>query len=412
MSDAPLPRGNHPAPLRSLLRLVVDHNPFYILSAVCMLAGCLTLVNSRSYSPLHAGQLLALVLTLSAYELLLVGLGLFLIVRRGVRRDGLFLLLIEALFLVDMAFLNAEVYSVSLPLGAAVNAIIFTLAAMKLTAIFRVLRFPLNDGLLAFTLCQLLILLAMPGIFAKTALGQDGRLPPWMMYGAWWLAGLLPVGYLLSVHPRGLLTTRIADPVRNVLTKVLLLAPILSLIVHLCTANWVYKLHFNLANVAPLLIGLAVAIGHHDTHATTYGRRVRWQLVLPALAILLSISFPNTLVHVMPGPDWTPLRIALLAAGLVYLDGYWFHRHGAFAFGMTLCAITFGMGPSVSAIGDNATAAAERTEGLLDRLTPRTPQAWGVVSVVASFFLLGIGFGVSLLKPRPAEIPSDSDAGT
>ena len=131
---------------------------------------------------------MAFVLTLNAYELLLVGLGLFLIVRRGVRRDGLFLLLIEALFLVDMAFLNAEVYSVRPVLGVVVNAVVFALAVGKLVAIFRVLRFPLNDGLLAFTLGQIAVLLAMPGVFAEAA-GRDGRLSPWMMYGAWWVVG-------------------------------------------------------------------------------------------------------------------------------------------------------------------------------------------------------------------------------
>lgn len=332
------------------------------------------------------------------------------------RRDGLFLLLIEALFLVDMAFLNAEVYSVRPALGVVVNAAVFALAVGKLTAIFRVLRFPLDDGLLAFTLVQLLVLLALPGVFAKAALGQDGRLSPWMMYGAWWLVGLLPVLYVLIVRPRALLTERAADPVRGVLTKVLLLAPVVSLIVHLCTANWVYKLDFYVANVAPLLVGLAIAVGHHDTHVTTYGRRVRGQFILPALAVLLSIGFPDTLTHVMTGPDWSPFRLVLLAAGLVYLDGYWFHRHSVFAVGMAACTLGFGMGPSVSDIGTNATAASERTEGWLDRLIPRTPQGWGVLSVVASFLLLGIGFAVSLLKPAHvvadgAKISDDSDAG-
>ena len=411
MTASPVPRGGGgSAALRFVLRLVVDHNPFYLLSAVCMMAGCLTLTNSTSYSPIRPSQLLALVLTLNAYEVLLVGLGLFLIVRRGVRRDGLFLLLIEAAFLVDMAFLNAEVYSVRPALGIAVNAVVFALAVVKLVAIFRVLRFPLGDGLLPFVLAQLLVLFAIPGVFAKIALGHDGRMSPWVMYGAWWAAGMLPVLYAVVVGPGSRLGMRAVDPVRNVLTKVLILAPVISLIVHLCTANWVYKLDFYPANVAPLFVGLAFAAGHLATRGPSYRRRVRGQLVLPALAVLMSVNFPDELVYAMTGPDWSPLRLVLLAAALVYADGWFVHRNGAFAYAAGLCMLGFGMGPSVADMDRTASAAAERSQSLADRLTPRTPQQWGVVSVVASFMLLGLGFLVSLLKPvRP--IGDDMAAG-
>jgi hypothetical protein len=385
--------------MRSLLRLVVDHNPFYVLSALCMLGGCLTLTNTLTFSPINLGKLLALVVTLNAYELLLVALGLFLIARRGVRRDGMFLLLIEAMFLVDMAFLNAEVYSVSPGVGLAVNVAVYALAVVKLVAIFRVLRFPLDDGLLAFTLAQLLVLFAIPGVFAKSALGQDGRVSPWMMYAAWWAAGLMPVLYVLAVRPRDLITARVGDVARDVLSKVLLVAPLVSLVAHLGTSHWVYKLDFTLANVSPMLLGLAVAIGHHDGRSATYGRRARAQLLLPALAVLLSTGYSAGLMYAATGPDWSPLRIALLVAGLVYVDGFREHRQSVFVYATGLCAVGFGMGPSVGDIGTTATVAARRTESLLERLTPRSPQAWGVVSVVASFLLLGVGFVLSLLRP-------------
>jgi hypothetical protein len=253
------------------------------------------------------------------------------------------------------------------------------------------------------------VLLAVPGVFAEAALGRDGRLSPWMMYGAWWVVGLLPVAYVTVVRPRGLLGMRVGDPVRDVLSKVLLLAPVMSLIVHLCTANWVYKLDFYAANVAPLLVGLGVAIGHCE--AAGYRRRVRWQLVLPGLAVLLSTSVPDGLIYAMPGPDWSSLRLVLLAVGVVYLDGYWVHRNAAFAVGVGACLIGFGMGPSVGEMGENAGAVADRTSGWLDRLTPQTPRGWGVASVVASFVLLGVGFVVSLLKPPAvAKIADDSVA--
>ena len=106
---------------RSLRRFIADHNPFYLLSAVLMLLGCLLLSNTMTWSPIALRKLLILIATLNVYELLLVGLGLYLIVKRTIASDGLMLLALEALFIVDVGFLNSELYQESLPVGLAVN---------------------------------------------------------------------------------------------------------------------------------------------------------------------------------------------------------------------------------------------------------------------------------------------------
>src|SRR2546423_9092500 len=98
----------------SLLRYLIDRNPFYLLSAVCMLTGCLLLTNSLSWSPIRVQRLLTLIVTLNVYELLLIGLALFLIVKRGLRRDGTLLLVVQAFFLVDVTFLNSEIFAANL----------------------------------------------------------------------------------------------------------------------------------------------------------------------------------------------------------------------------------------------------------------------------------------------------------
>src|SRR3989442_15881154 len=94
----------HP-PRSALLRLLQEHNPFYLLSAACMLAGCLALTNSLSWNPIATRRLLTLIVTLNVYEGALIGLALFLITRRGLVRDGKILLILEAFFLVDTTFL-------------------------------------------------------------------------------------------------------------------------------------------------------------------------------------------------------------------------------------------------------------------------------------------------------------------
>src|SRR5690606_28481768 len=132
-----------------IVRFIIDHNPFYLLSAVSMLAGCLMLTNSTSWSPSDVSltRLLVLIVTLNVYEILLVGLGLYLIVRRGIVRDGMILLLLEVLFLVDVAFLNGEVCTLSQAAGMIVNGLLMAVGAAKVYVIFRVLGLPLR-GLL------------------------------------------------------------------------------------------------------------------------------------------------------------------------------------------------------------------------------------------------------------------------
>src|SRR5688500_12892121 len=123
-----------PAPRSPVFRFLSRHNPFYLMSALCMLGGCLALTNSLSFSPIRTGRLLGLILTLSVYEALLLLLGLFLLVRRRQVRDGMMLLLLEATFLVDAAFLNIEIFAVNFRAGLIVNVVLFALAVAKVYA--------------------------------------------------------------------------------------------------------------------------------------------------------------------------------------------------------------------------------------------------------------------------------------
>lgn len=118
-----------------LLAFLVHHNPFYLLSALCMIAGCYAL---NSAMALYSGDLrglLVLIGTINAYELLLIALGLFLIRRRGIIRDGRTLLLLQTVFLFDLTFLNAETATGSLRAGLLVNAILLGIALLKVSAI-------------------------------------------------------------------------------------------------------------------------------------------------------------------------------------------------------------------------------------------------------------------------------------
>src|SRR5205085_11279716 len=53
------PRVIRPRP--RLFRAIADHNPFYLLSAACMLAGCLALSNTTTWTPIATSRLVKLI---------------------------------------------------------------------------------------------------------------------------------------------------------------------------------------------------------------------------------------------------------------------------------------------------------------------------------------------------------------
>ena len=75
--------------LRAKIRAFLIHqNPFYLLSALSMLAGCYALNSALSLRTGEIWKLLGLIAALNVYEGILIALGLYLIQRRRIIRDG------------------------------------------------------------------------------------------------------------------------------------------------------------------------------------------------------------------------------------------------------------------------------------------------------------------------------------
>ena len=392
-------------PRRSFWRALCDRNPFYLLSAVCMLFGCIALTNSSSWSPIRLNRLIILTATLNFYEFLLIGLALFLIVKRGLRRDGTILLILEAFFLVDVTFLNSEIFSTSLRAGLLINSILFALAIVKVAAIFSGLGMSLKGGAFATAMIELLVLFAMPGVFKKLSIGSNGSMQAMAIYVAWWAIGCLPVIATMLMHNRH----HLREPQRSAFLQsrgivgLFVMLPVISIIAHVSTSGWVYGVHWYHANVSPLLLGLAIAIGAFDTHVSTLGKRMKAHFILPILALVASGEFPKALLfHV--GPIWfSPLRCALIGAMLVYVCGFLLHRHILFAWAACMCFGIAGVGMSMRQILENLHVGAQVSYDWVKRLWPRTMTHWGVVSMAASFVLLVVGALVSLRRPVEVE---------
>jgi hypothetical protein len=401
-------------------RFIADNNPFYVLSAMCMLAGLFILNDSLHFSPIPLPKFLTLIITLNVYEWLLVGLSVFLL-RRGILRDGAMLVLMEAFFLADVAFLNAEAYTAAKDhpaLGSVINLVLFVLAAAKIAILFRASGLSLSPRsaaernalhLYGFTLLTLALMFALPGLFWLYARHHRGNLPPHLLYAAWWAVGLLPALFaLLTPSSRifGLNSWMKAIPT----LRLYALLPFLSLVAHVAVAHWVYKTPFYVDDLAPLAIGFAVFAGYFDRHFFTEPARSKYQLALPILAVCLSASPPSALIASLGPVDVSSLRLVLVAAGLVYADGLFHFRKAGFASAGVACLMFASAGPSPSAMAANLSTLANRLSDHFDGLRPKTSTHWGVLAVVGSFVLLAAGLAVSLLKrpqPQPAELSHD-----
>src|SRR5205085_11456642 len=136
---------------------------------------------------------IALLIAMNVYEVSIILLGLILIRRtRGAARDGWWLVLFEILFLVNATFISPDFrQSWGIPLSIA----LFVVASIKTAVVMRGLKMELWLRTFGFFVLQLAIIYGLPVLFALVHYVDGGRTSPRIMYGLWWLVGILPLVY-------------------------------------------------------------------------------------------------------------------------------------------------------------------------------------------------------------------------
>ncbi len=281
--------------------------------AACF-AGCVALTNSLSWVSIPTPRLLALIFTLNLYEAALIGLAAYLILVRGLRRDGIMLIILELFFLIDVTFLVSEIATRKSWIGPTIAIITFLAAIVKLAVILRVLGFQHLFAQFAFILIQLATILALPIIFSRH---PDGSVSPLAFYISWWIVGLMPVAYeiLAKLFPT---PTSLS---RTITTYTLL--PWLSLVGHLSILHYVYDVPFYGAMAAPLLLALAMALNRAQP-TRLFSRRdiVVVRTLLPLAALFVSANTPAALTLILDHNGHlilTTLRLTLIATYLEFI---------------------------------------------------------------------------------------------
>lgn len=382
------------APRYPRLRWIVDYNPCFLLSAVCMLLGCRLLndaVNSRA-GDTHGS--LWLILTINVYEFCLLGAAMLIHRWQGMRRDVSIVLIVAALFMGDLAFVIGDLSTAHPGVGLAIALVLTPLAAIKAWLAMRLIGAEQRQRIVAIVTTQVAIVLLLPVLLKAISIHHNGSLSPAVVYAGWWIAALFPIAWQLIVQ------SRTNQPLSKIAWTYVAISW-LAMLGHLWACAWVFKLDTPVACLAPPLLGLATAI--------SFARRFRgdpaavlMQAVFVSLAVLCAGGAPNYLIG-GTGGAWhavTPYRLTLLAAFGVVIHAAVVHRSilllmMAMAGGCLVVA-----GPILRLLGKLWDWAYQLVSELIDACIPRTQVGWGIWTIGAAFALLAIGTAVSfLMKP-------------
>ena len=373
---------------RTIAASLQARNPFYLLSALSMLGGCYVLSQSLGLQPGHWKPLIVLIGVLQLYELLLIGLGAYLLGRAAVPRDGRTVLLLEVLFLVDATYLNSEMALADPWTAPFVAAAHLILAALKLIWIRRVLG-PSSRRSLAVVLAQLAVLFFTPCALSavhfmdSNALGSGREMLPLAVYGLWWLVGALPVAFLWVERARE----------GTIVSRALLYAPFVSLVLHILSLQWMFDVAFRPSHLTPLILGISVHVAYRPFRESfLWAEAVKW-LGVP-LAAVFSVGPVEELVFILAGPSVlpdvvvSPLRLALLGGAAVFIAHRVLSDDPVFAWAACVPFALFVSGPSFHAM-----------RRLWSRLVPETAAELGVAAMIGAFAFLALALAVSLWRP-------------
>lgn len=410
------PSQPRPQTQSALFKFVAEHNPFYLLSAFCMLGGCVALTNEKTWQPITFAQLLTLIATLNVYEFALIGIAVFLIRRRGLMRDGRMLLVLQAVFLVDVTFLGSEI--VHFGGGPAASIVLFGLTLAKFFIVLAMLRPRLPWHQTVFVVIQLAALFALPNVFHRF---DEARISPLHFYVAWIIVGLLP-----AVHELLAWTNRRPVPLvsgaaaLSVPVRVYLALPWVSLFLHLGILHYVYHdIDYYGADAAPVLLGLALVINRVMPGPIASRRDLLvLRVLLPLAAIFVSLNNPAPLRFTL-GPGWeiTPPMLAFAGAYLTYVYCFLLPYALYFLAAGAVAGLLWIFGPTVSQVLNGIRATGRWSWDQGQKLIPSTIQEWGLLAVAAAFGFLAIGFAISLKKapddsgPAPAPVPNPAPLG-
>ena len=394
---------------------LIDRNPLFLLSGVCMLGGCFLVSGAiHAYDPATVGEgpvllmLVALLAVLNVYEFAVIWLGLALSRSQTLVRDTRHLLGLALLLIVDAAFVYNETSIFKPEIGGLIAALATGLALLKSWWIVRSLGIRPTRGAIAAFSISLVIMYALP--IAVRLMAHDGFLSQPMAMLVWCSLGAVVAAYALPLRWVSLDESAHPDHVQlqRLVAGGLIVLPLVSLVGHACALLWVYENAFELSMLSPLLLGFAVVILRHHEKLGGPAASAKAATIVVACAIVPCLLPVEELTLATSAYSWlafSPLRGVLLVCPIVLAWGWCISGRG-------VCGAINTVLPLIaSALGHTPSAMLAHGRWLIDaaaRWLPRSQLQWGALAIVAAFACLVVGGLISWRRITQGRANSDS----
>ncbi|MEO0586337.1 MAG: hypothetical protein AAF078_01735 [Planctomycetota bacterium] len=368
--------------------LVCDHNPFYLLSGVCLLGGKYLISDAGHEVQDSLGVVVGLLAAFTVYELFVFVLAGWLLRRHGQVRNTGWLLGLAVLLLADVTFVYQEALTMAgwSGVGLAVIAIGLGLGKVEWAAWVSGVRLRRVDR--AVLAAAVIALFTLPIAMRQAKLAEV--MGPWAMYAAWWAVGALVCAWGATLRSGRVRVSARSRRLARGLSAWLLAVPVVSLGAHVAVLHWVYEVEWGMVMAGPVALGAAgaVVLARRPTASVGGVAWVAWGAA--AIAAMVSASPPSRLG--LEAWEWlTPWRcIGAAAAGLALLAGV---RRGVWAASVPLGALAVGgvIGPDGRVASDRLATAIRWAVEIVRDLVPRSAMTWGLMAMAWSFVLLGLG---------------------
>ncbi|MEO0476942.1 MAG: hypothetical protein AAF085_13370, partial [Planctomycetota bacterium] len=370
-------------PKQDRWRWVIDRNPLFLISGVCMLGGCFLVSGViHGYDPAEIGEgpvlmmLIALLAVLNVYEFTVIWLGLALSKSQTLVRDTRHLLGLALLLIVDASFVYNETSIFKPEIGGLIAAAAAVLGLIKVGWIVRSLGIRPTRGAIAAVATALILMYAMP--IAVRLMAHDGFLNQPFAMVVW--CGLGAAVALYALPLRWIRFEGRDNPDRQQLQRLvaggLIVMPLISLIGHAAALLWVYETTFELSMISPLMLGLAAVILRQQQRLGGPAASAKAAGIVVACAVVPCLLPAEQLIIESAKYTWlafSPLRGALLLAPLVLFWGWWIT--GRKLAGSIVVVLPL----LLAALGHTPTVMIKHTRWLIDlvmQILPRTQLQW------------------------------------
>lgn len=377
------------------------NNPLYLLSVVMMLAG-LYLAGSEletgNVSPMLVSGFFAIQ---NLYELLMVGMALYLLKNRIQPEHGKLLLIFVLLFLGDLTFYQVRISGLSATAGALATTIYIILAAIKFAAVIKVLNLTLHRTRIFYIFSAFIMIWVAPKIayLMIDSIGSeslsyfDGS---YVFYSLWLIAGLIHLPLIIENWRTNTLATACENPSLGNETSFwrwLIIFPFIMLPVHL----FLHVMSESYRVLGPTLPAAAVIapwlLGAAFFAQTLWRHHLESDAQLNFIDSAIMLSFMATVMFTSPVFNLPAvINHVLLAAGML-VTGF---TRGNYVnlVGMTAACSWYGG----NELWKGATSAVQYGSKL-SRTT------WAGILMLASFILLFAGFIFSTFRSRKPQEP-------